>query len=276
MKQFRNNLLTVKEFSKLTHTSIDTLKHYDRIGILKPAYTGENNYRYYRPEQSLLLTRIIFSTKAKATLAEIKNNINTDNPDKTVSHYEDIYDKLELKIQELKAVQNTINNLRYYYKLYKNNQLDQLFLHYFPEWFIIFSPQLKLGAEYEASESNIANDLFMKGFSNGFWPHYQLGAFVTEDEIAKGSFLEASYFLKVDCPEDFQKEELEFVPGGDYVCLLTKGKGQNLPIAVTSFIEKLNQRKMCITGHIFIMDVVNNLITSNSKNYCTLIFAKKC
>lgn len=41
MKQCRNNLLTIKEFSKLTHTTIDTLKHYDRIGILKPAYTSK-------------------------------------------------------------------------------------------------------------------------------------------------------------------------------------------------------------------------------------------
>jgi DNA-binding transcriptional MerR regulator/effector-binding domain-containing protein len=276
MKQFKNNLLTVKEFSQLTHTSIDTLKHYDRIGILKPAYTGENNYRYYRPEQSLLLTRIIFSVKAKAPLTEIKAIINTDNPDEAVTHYEEIYEKLELKIQELKAVQNTINNLKYYYKLYKNNPLGELFLHYFPEWFIIFSPKLKIGAEYEASESNIANGLFIKGFSNGFWPHYQLGAFITEDEIKKGAFQETSYFLKVDCPEDFPKEELQFVPGGDYLCLLTKGKGQNLPFAVTSFLEKVEQSNLHTTGHIFIMDVVNNLITSNPNNYCTLIFAKKC
>ena len=30
--------LTIRKFSELTHTSIDTLKHYDAIGLLKPAY----------------------------------------------------------------------------------------------------------------------------------------------------------------------------------------------------------------------------------------------
>ena len=43
--------LTIRKFSELTHTSIDTLKHYDAIGLLKPAYIGKNHYRYYLPEQ---------------------------------------------------------------------------------------------------------------------------------------------------------------------------------------------------------------------------------
>lgn len=33
--------LTIRKFSELTHTSIDTLKHYDAIGLLKPAYIGK-------------------------------------------------------------------------------------------------------------------------------------------------------------------------------------------------------------------------------------------
>lgn len=61
----KNNYLTIKEFSTLTHTPIDTLKHYDRIDLLKPAYIGENNYRYYLPEQAFLLTRILFGVKPK-------------------------------------------------------------------------------------------------------------------------------------------------------------------------------------------------------------------
>ena len=42
--------LTIRKFSELTHTTVDTLKHYDEIGLLTPAYIGENKYRYYLPE----------------------------------------------------------------------------------------------------------------------------------------------------------------------------------------------------------------------------------
>ncbi len=55
--------LTIRKFSELTHTSIDTLKHYDAIGLLKPAYIGKNHYRYYLPEQSLILTHFVWKER---------------------------------------------------------------------------------------------------------------------------------------------------------------------------------------------------------------------
>lgn len=62
--------LTIRKFSELTHTTVDTLKHYDEIGLLTPAYIGENKYRYYLPEQSLILTRILFGKHAGIPLKE--------------------------------------------------------------------------------------------------------------------------------------------------------------------------------------------------------------
>lgn len=37
----------VKEISKLTHVSVQTLHHYDRIGLLTPSIRLANNYRVY-------------------------------------------------------------------------------------------------------------------------------------------------------------------------------------------------------------------------------------
>jgi len=36
------------------------LHFYDKIGLLKPAYHGDNNYRYYEEEQLLMLQQILF------------------------------------------------------------------------------------------------------------------------------------------------------------------------------------------------------------------------
>lgn len=275
MQTKAKNFLTVKEFSRLTHTSIDALKHYDRIGLLKPAYIGENKYRYYLPEQALLLTRIIFAAKAKINLNQIKKIISKDDPDHSMLHYEQISSELENDILEIRSIQNSINNLKYYYNLAKNNPLEQLFTIYLPEWFIIYSLKSKISAEYESTESNIANNLFIKGFYNGFWPHYQLGAFFSQEEIIKGRFEETSYFLKVEYPEQYDKKDLQFVPGGDYICLLTKVKGQNLPVTVRNFLGELKEANMQIIGNVFILDVINNMLTANPDNYCTMIFAKQ-
>lgn len=266
-------LLTIKQFSELTHTSVDTLKHYDRIDILKPAYTGENKYRYYRPEQALQLTRIIFGVRSKALLTDIKKRMQTDNPQEAIKDYHNIYANLEDSIQELKALQNSINNLIYYYDLYKNNDLESIFTIYLPEWFIIHSPKLNIYSSI-GNETNIANNLFIKGFYNNRWPHYLLGAYYDEADISTQDFTSPCYFLKVDYPEQYQLEETQYIPAGTYACFLIKIKGATLPNAVPKFLESLKKEKLQITGKLFVMDVVNSLITSDAEKYCTMLYTK--
>lgn len=44
----KNRLLSIGEFSNLTNIHIKSLRYYDQIGVLKPAYTDpDSNYRYY-------------------------------------------------------------------------------------------------------------------------------------------------------------------------------------------------------------------------------------
>ena len=47
----QKKLLTIKEFSQLTGIKSDTLRFYDRIGLLCPDIRGDNNYRYYSRRQ---------------------------------------------------------------------------------------------------------------------------------------------------------------------------------------------------------------------------------
>ena len=50
---------TVAELARLSGVSVRALHHYDEIGLLKPAFTGENRYRYYGPEELLRLQQIL-------------------------------------------------------------------------------------------------------------------------------------------------------------------------------------------------------------------------
>ena len=100
--------LTIRKFSELTHTSIDTLKHYDAIGLLKPAYIGKNHYRYYLPEQSLILTRILFGKNACIPLKEIREFILAERHEVTINKYDEISQTLKSHMQETTAILNTI------------------------------------------------------------------------------------------------------------------------------------------------------------------------
>lgn len=65
-------MYTIGEFSRLSHVSSRMLRHYDAIGLLRPAHTGkENGYRYYDPSQLAKLLQIETLKSYGFTLAQI-------------------------------------------------------------------------------------------------------------------------------------------------------------------------------------------------------------
>ena len=64
---------TIREFAKLCGTTEKTLRYYDRMGILRPAYTDpENGYRYYREDQSHTFRMIRWYKSMGFTISEIR------------------------------------------------------------------------------------------------------------------------------------------------------------------------------------------------------------
>ena len=66
-------LFSVNEFARLSRTTKETLRHYDRIGLLAPVSRGSNNYRYYSNGQLAVVNVIRTLQKLGMTLDEIKN-----------------------------------------------------------------------------------------------------------------------------------------------------------------------------------------------------------
>ena len=273
MAEKDTSLMTIKEFSALTHTPIDTLKHYDRIDILKPAYVGENRYRYYRPEQALQLTRILFGVRSHTYLSDIKKLLSENDLDVTMETYRQIYGNLEERVHELQALQATIANLSYYFDFYKRHAPETLFTAYFPEHFILRSPKLKI-TSMMGNETNIANKFFLKGFHQNHWPHFFLGALYDENDIRSQDFSAPSYFLKIDHPEHYPAEETIYVPGDNYLCFLYRTHTRRLPEAVFLYLDRINAAKEKIIGSVFSIDIVNGLLTSRISDYHTMLFAR--
>ncbi|MCP8883412.1 MerR family transcriptional regulator [Devosia sp. XJ19-1] len=62
---------TVTQLARLAGVSVRTLHHYDDVGLLKPAFTGDNRYRYYGEEELLRLQQILIHRELDISLAEI-------------------------------------------------------------------------------------------------------------------------------------------------------------------------------------------------------------
>jgi DNA-binding transcriptional MerR regulator len=62
---------SINEVAKLSGVTSRTLRHYDHIGLLPPARTGANGYRYYEQAQLLRLQRILLLRELGVGLNEI-------------------------------------------------------------------------------------------------------------------------------------------------------------------------------------------------------------
>jgi DNA-binding transcriptional MerR regulator len=63
---------TIKEIADLAGVTTRTLRYYDEIGLLGPAYVGDNGYRYYDRESLLRLQQILFFREMEVPLREIE------------------------------------------------------------------------------------------------------------------------------------------------------------------------------------------------------------
>jgi len=62
---------TIKEIAQLANVSTRTIRYYDEIGLLPPAYIGNNGYRYYDRQSLLSLQQILFYRELDVPLKEI-------------------------------------------------------------------------------------------------------------------------------------------------------------------------------------------------------------
>ena len=111
---------TVKKLAKISGISIRTLRFYDEIGLLKPAYYGGNNYRYYEEEQLLMLQQILFYRELGFTLNDIQRIINSDDFNKLdalISHKQILEQGLDQTQQLIKTIDKTVEHLRGKYKM---------------------------------------------------------------------------------------------------------------------------------------------------------------
>ena len=105
---------TVKQLARLSGVSVRTLHHYDEIGLLKPAFVGENRYRYYGREELLRLQDILFHRELGVPLQEIAELLAREGRDRVAilsRHREMLAERVERSRQLLRTIDRTIAEL---------------------------------------------------------------------------------------------------------------------------------------------------------------------
>lgn len=106
---------TVKKLAKISGVSVRTLHWYDEIGLLKPAYYGDNGYRYYEEEQLLLLQQILFFRELGFHLNDIQKMLKSTDFDKVralYAHKQTLKESVSRTTQLIDTIDKTILHLK--------------------------------------------------------------------------------------------------------------------------------------------------------------------
>ena len=204
-------LFSISRAAELANMTAETLRHYDRVGLVHPCKTEDKTgYRYYSEEEIIRLNIIHALRLMEIPLKEIKKILEVDDMEELVKFLGNASRRADEKIAELRAAKKRIERAETFYAG-KNVQNPQqgVFLRTLPERTILLSDKLS-----EPTIDNLWN----------YHRHYyaQVGAekaqfFAFEDlagifETEKGSRLFAV------CTRFCQTEGLVVLPQGRYLC----------------------------------------------------------
>lgn len=112
-----NGKWTIGEVAKLFEISTDTLRYYEKIGILSAHKNRDNGYRYYSYDEIVVIMDILFFRNMELSVKDIKQIVTKmDVGDiKTILYQNQKI--VEERIQELIKLKNMITQVAFQYKL---------------------------------------------------------------------------------------------------------------------------------------------------------------
>ncbi|OAB41940.1 MerR family transcriptional regulator [Paenibacillus glacialis] len=118
---------SIGETAKLASTTIETLRHYDRISLLKPAKVDSHSgYRYYSDKELVYLNVINFCKQKNMPLNIIKDVFTNDSFEYIIDFLKLTEDKIDEEIKQLHKTKLQLLSLREQYESQKLLSPEQL------------------------------------------------------------------------------------------------------------------------------------------------------
>lgn len=214
--------LTIGQMAQLNHISEQTLRLYDREGLLKAQEVDlKSGYRYYHILQSARIDLIQNMKMYGLTLKQIRDMLDSNDANVIRRNLEAQAEDIDSRLRQLSQARNTLirvlENYKKYEALPKNGQI---FLEYQAERRIYsciceqdFFEQDEAGYEYmlrQLKQHLVSHDIPLSLFCN-------IGTIIRQEQLEKNKISSKEVFLFVD--ENSLNEQCEVIPAATYVCL---------------------------------------------------------
>ncbi len=202
----------IGDAAEQAHMTRETLRHYDRIGLVRPskvdAYT---KYRYYSAEDIVRLNTVHALQQMDLPLQEIKRVLEYDDLSKIVAFLEQAEQKADEKILALQRSKAKIQRARQDYekKLHGRQTPEGVFTRKFPARTIMLADPV---------DQVTADDLW--SYQRHFYQRLSLelkAEFAFEDLAGVYRDTSSSRYFAV-CSQFTEMDGLKTLPAGTYLC----------------------------------------------------------
>ena len=138
---------SVGEAAKAANTTAETLRHYDRIGLVKPSKKDEwTHYRYYTEQDIVRLNTVRALQLMDLPLQEIKRVLEYDDLEKIIAFFQQAEKRADEKIAALQFSKAKIQLAKadYVRNLELQRQSRSAFLKEYPQRVILLSDTLEM------------------------------------------------------------------------------------------------------------------------------------
>lgn len=241
---------TIGEFAKLKNITSETLRYYDRIGLLKPIKTDEKTgYRYYSILQYERLSTILELRQLGMSIEEIKKYFDNRNLNQSINILKQKYNELEEKIKELKALEkSTKEKIKHLQYISKVDHSEEIIIKNIEKRYVItFDREIFNEVELNYSYVELENEL------NEIAPivgSNRYGAIIGEK--SSNNIIERVFklFLFIDDTGNMDENKIKIIPKGDYVCMYYKGFIWDISSKIEKMIKFIEKENYEICGDI--------------------------
>jgi DNA-binding transcriptional MerR regulator len=191
--------------AKINHVSVQTLRYYEKIDLLKPIYVnGETNYRYYDIKQSAILDMIQYMKSLGMPLKQIKVQFEKGD-------IAEIQNILKMQSRNIDKEIEKLNNMKKGVKAYIENYNRYLKLP--AEGFI--------GIEHIPERKIFCYDGKINIYDHGLETYEyfcNVGSILRKEMIDISKFVSTEIFLFINA--DFKMQDgIEIIPANSFVCI---------------------------------------------------------
>ena len=206
----------ISEFAKLRGININSLRYYEKLGILKPAYIDEKtSYRYYSPEQLPLLNQIILCIQLGIPLKEMTQYMDENGNLQSQKLLE------QGRIVALQRMKELENNLKYIESSLRDIKKNEEFANKKGKYTRTIEERNIITTDYYKNTSDIkeivslVSNLYKTAQKNNLFPVLPAGLLL---EFNKTGSLRVRFFLKILNTKNGHSMT-ETLPAGEYSCL---------------------------------------------------------